>query len=139
MTDQDASLGDLVAAATQNLSTLMKQEVQLAKIEIKREVVAAGKGAGLLGGAGALGALGGIFVSIALAYALNEVLPTFLSFLLVGMVYLVVAGLLALVGKKSLSKVGPPEKTIATVKDDVAWAKHPTVAPTKTLDEGSRR
>ncbi len=139
MTDQDASLGDLVAAATQNLSTLMKQEVQLAKIEIKREVVAAGKGAGLLGGAGALGALGGIFVSIALAYALNEVLPTFLSFLLVGMVYLVVAGLLALVGKKSLSKVGPPEKTIATMKDDVAWAKHPTVAPTKTLDEGSRR
>ncbi len=139
MTDQDASLGDLVAAATQNLSTLMKQEVQLAKIEIKREVVAAGKGAGLLGGAGALGALGGIFVSIALAYALNEVLPTFLSFLLVGVVYLVVAGLLALVGKKSLSKVGPPEKTIATVKDDVAWAKHPTVAPTKTLDEGSRR
>ena len=139
MTDQDASLGDLVAAATQNLSTLMKQEVQLAKIEIKREVVAAGKGAGLLGGASALGALGGIFVSIALAYALNEVLPTFLSFLLVGVVYLVVAGLLALVGKKSLSKVGPPEKTIATVKDDVAWAKHPTVAPTKTLDEGSRR
>ncbi len=139
MTDQDASLGDLVAAATQNLSTLMKQEVQLAKIEIKREVVAAGKGAGLLGGAGALGALGGIFVSIALAYALNEVLPTFLSFLLVGVVYLVVAGLLALVGKKSLSKVGPPEKTIATMKDDVAWAKHPTVAPTKTLDEGSRR
>lgn len=139
MTDQDASLGDLVAAATQNLSTLMKQEVQLAKIEIKREVVAAGKGAGLLGGAGALGALGGIFVSIALAYALNEVLPTFLSFLLVGVVYLVVAGLLALIGKKSLSKVGPPQKTIATVKDDVAWAKHPTVAPTKTLDEGSRR
>jgi len=139
MTDQDASLGDLVAAATQNLSTLMKQEVQLAKIEIKREVVAAGKGAGLLGGAGALGALGGIFVSIALAYALNEVLPTFLSFLLVGVVYLVVAGLLALIGKKSLSKVGPPEKTIATMKDDVAWAKHPTVAPTKTLDEGSRR
>lgn len=139
MTDQDASLGDLVAAATQNLSTLMKQEVQLAKIEIKREVVAAGKGAGLLGGAGALGVLGGIFVSIALAYALNEVLPTFLSFLLVGVVYLVVAGLLALIGKKSLSKVGPPEKTIATVKDDVAWAKHPTVAPTKTLDEGSRR
>jgi len=139
MTDQNASLGDLVAAATQNLSTLMKQEVQLAKIEIKREVVAAGKGAGLLGGAGALGALGGIFVSIALAYALNEVLPTFVSFLLVGVVYLVVAGLLALIGKKSLSKVGPPEKTIATVKDDVAWAKHPTVAPTKTLDESSRR
>ncbi len=139
MTDQNASLGDLVAAATQNLSTLMKQEVQLAKIEIKREVVAAGKGAGLLGGAGALGALGGIFVSIALAYALNEVLPTFVSFLLVGVVYLVVAGLLALIGKKSLSTVGPPEKTIATVKDDVAWAKHPTVAPTKTLDEGSRR
>ncbi len=139
MTDQNASLGDLVAAATQNLSTLMKQEVQLAKIEIKREVVAAGKGAGLLGGAGALGALGGIFVSIALAYALNEVLPTFVSFLLVGVVYLVVAALLALIGKKSLSKVGPPEKTIATVKDDVAWAKHPTVAPTKTLDESSRR
>lgn len=133
MTEQDVSLGDLVAAATQNLSTLMKQEVALAKLEIKREVTAAGKGAGLLGGAGAVGALGGIFVSIALAYLLNEVLPTFVAFLVVGLVYLLLAGVLALIGKKSLTKVGPPEKTIETMKDDVAWAKHPTTAPDRKV------
>ena len=139
MTEQDASLGDLVAAATQNLSTLMKQEVALAKLEIKREVLAAGKGAGLLGGAGAAGALGGLFLAIALAFGLAEFMPNWAGFLIVAVLFLVVAGGLALVGKKSLTKVGPPEKTIETMKDDVAWAKHPTVAPTKTLDESSRR
>jgi hypothetical protein len=139
MTEQDASLGDLVAAATQNLSTLMRQEVALAKLEIKREVVAAGKGAGLLGGAGVAGALGGLFLALALAFGIAVFTPTWVGFLIVGVLFLLVAAVLGLVGKKSLTKVGTPEKTIATVKDDVAWAKHPTVAPTKTLDESSRR
>ena len=52
-----------------------------------------------------------------------------------GAVYLLAAAVLGLKGKKSLSKVGPPTKTIATVKDDVAWAKHPTVAPTRQASE----
>ena len=125
----DKSLGELVAAATKDLSLLVSQEVALAKAELKKEVAHAGKGAGMLGGAGFLGLFALIFLSISLAYAISWFgIGLGWGFFIVGMLYLVVAGVLALLGKKQISKVGPPEKTIATVKDDVAWAKHPTRA-----------
>jgi uncharacterized membrane protein YdfJ with MMPL/SSD domain len=133
-TDQrstDPSLGDLVATATKDLSSLMRQELELAKVEIKRDVVAAGKGAGGLGAAGFAGMLGLIFLSIAAAYALGRVVPLGVGFLIVGVAYLLVAGLAALIGLKSFKKMQPPAKTIETLKDDAAWAKHPTVAPTR--------
>ena len=123
----EKSLGELVASATKDLSLLVSQEVALAKAELKKEVAHAGKGAGMLGGAGFLGLFALIFLSIALAYAISWFgIGLGWGFFIVGMLYLVVAGVLALLGKKQISKVGPPEKTIATVKDDVAWAKHPT-------------
>jgi hypothetical protein len=127
----DASLGELVATATRDLSSLMRQEVELAKVEIKRDVVAAGKGAGMFGGAGFSGLFAMVFLSIAAAYALGRVVPLGAGFLIVGIVYLAVAAVLALKGKKSLGNVKSPEKTIETLKDDAAWAKHPTVAPTR--------
>ena len=123
----DKSLGELVATATKDLSVLVSQEVALAKAELKREVAHAGKGAGMLGGAGVTGLFALIFLSIAAAYAISWFgIGLGWGFFIVGMVYLLLAAVLALLGKKQLAKVGPPEKTIATVKDDVAWAKHPT-------------
>ena len=123
----EKSLGELVATATKDLSLLVSQEVALAKAELKKEVAHAGKGAGMLGGAGFTGLFALIFLSISLAYAISWFgIGLGWGFFIVGMLYLVVAAVLALLGKKQLSKVGPPEKTIATVKDDVAWAKHPT-------------
>jgi hypothetical protein len=127
----DPSLGDLVATATKDLSSLMRQELELAKVELKRDAVAAGKGAGGLGAAGFAGMLGLVFLSIAAAYALGRVVPLGAGFLIVGCVYLLVAGVAGLVGIKSFKKMGPPAKTIETLKDDAAWAKHPTVAPTR--------
>lgn len=127
----EKSLGELVATATQDLSLLVHQEVALAKAEIKRDVTAAGLGAGLFGGAGFTGLLALLFLSIALAFGLGSFTTLGVGFLLVGVLYLVLAGVLALTGKKKISKVGPPEKTIETVKDDIAWAKHPTQAPGK--------
>ena len=125
----EKSLGELVATATKDLSLLVSQEVALAKAELKKEVAHAGKGAGMLGGAGFTGVFALLFLSVALAYAISWVgIGLGWGFFIVGMLYLVVAAVLALLGKKQLSKVGPPEKTIATVKDDVAWAKHPTRA-----------
>lgn len=131
---QEPSLGELVSTATRDLSTLIRTEVQLAKVEIKREVVAAGKGAGLFGGAGFAGLFALIFLSIAAAYGIAGLfgIDTGWGFLIVGVLYLIVAAALALTGKKKISSVGPPEKTIETVKDDVAWAKHPTQSPTRT-------
>jgi hypothetical protein len=123
----EKSLGELVATATKDLSLLVSQEVALAKAELKKEVAHAGKGAGMLGGAGVMGVFALVFLSIALAYAISWFgIGLGWGFFIVGMLYLVVAAVLGLLGKKQLSKVGPPEKTIATVKDDVAWAKHPT-------------
>ena len=124
----ERSLGELVASATANISTLMRKELELAKVEIKQEAVNAGKGAAGLGAAAFTGLLALIFLSIALAYGIGSILGDHigLGFLVVGLLYLIVAGVAALIGKKSLSKVGPPEKTIETLKDDVAFAKHPT-------------
>ena len=124
---QDASLGQLVAHATQDLSLLLRQELALAKLELRTEVVSAGKGAGMLGGAGVSGVFGLVFLSISAAYGISWLgVPLGCAFFTVGALYLVVAAVLALGGKKNLQKVGPPERTIATVKDGVAWAKHPT-------------
>ena len=123
----EKSLGELVAAATKDLSVLVSQEVALAKAELKKEVAHAGKGAGMLGGAGVTGLFALIFLSIAAAYAISWFgIGLGWGFFIVGMVYLLLAAVLGLLGKKQLSKVGPPEKTIATVKDDIAWAKNPT-------------
>ena len=130
---QDQSLGELVAKATADVSTLMRKEVELAKVEIKREVVNAGKGAGAFGAAGFAGLLALLFLSISLAYGISKLLGDHVGwgFFIVGLLYLIVAGAAALFGKKSLSKVGAPEKTIETLKDDVAFAKNPTQVPTR--------
>ena len=126
----EQSLGELVATATRDLSQLVHQEVELAKVEIKREVAAAGKGAGLFGGAGFAGLFALIFLSISAAYGISALgVPLGCGFFAVGALYLIAAAVLALSGKKKIRQVGPPEKTIETVKDDVAWAKHPTQAP----------
>ena len=126
----EPSLGELVSTATRDLSSLMRQEVELAKVEIKRDVVAAGKGAGMFGGAGIAALFGLLFVSISAAYGIEWLgVPLGCSFFAVGALYLLAAGILALTGKKSLAKMGPPEKTIETLKDDAAWAKHPTKTP----------
>ncbi|MCU1692437.1 MAG: hypothetical protein JWM64_1528 [Frankiales bacterium] len=132
-TSSDQSLGELVAHATADLSQLLRQEVQLAKVEIKQEVAHVGKGAGMLGGAGFAGVFALVFLSISAAYGISWLgVPLGCAFFTVGLLYLVAAAVLALGGKKNLSKVGPPERTISTVKDDVAWAKHPTQAPVRS-------
>ena len=127
-TGQDRSLGELVSEATRDFSSLMHKEVALAKAEIKHEVAAAGKGAGLFGGAGVSGVLAVVFLYIALAYGIAGLFDISVGwgFLEVGLLYLAVAGLMGLLGKKTIRQVGPPERTIETVKDDIEWAKHPT-------------
>jgi hypothetical protein len=123
----DKSLGELVATATRDLSLLVHKEVELAKAEIKKDVAAAGKGAGLFGGAGFAGIFALIFLSISAAYAISALgVPLGFGFFAVGALYLLAAAVLAFTGKKKISQVGSPEMTIQTVKDDIEFAKHPT-------------
>ena len=136
-TSDDQSLGDLVATATRDLSLLIHKEVELAKAEISAEVKKAGIGAGLLGGAGFIGYFAFLLLLVAgaLGLAAGADIPTWAGFLIVGGALGGAAGLVALLGVGSLVRVGPPQRTIKTVKDDLEWAKHPTVAPDPELEE----
>ena len=121
----DASVGDMIKAMSTDLSRLVRDEIQLAQTEISAKVKQAGVGVGAFGGAGVL-ALYGIAALIAAAVlGLAVVLPPWLAALIVGIVVLAVAGVVALVGKRKVSEAAPvvPERTVASVKEDVAEIK----------------
>ena len=115
---QDRSLGQLVAAATADISALIRGEIALAKSELKVSVSAGAIGLGLFAGAGFLALLAVILLTITLALGLEALgLPGWLSFLIVAVFLLVVGAVLAVLGRRSFKKVGPPRRTIASVQD----------------------
>jgi hypothetical protein len=120
----ERSLGDIVSDVTQDLTTLIRQEMDLAKTEMKQEVSKVGKGAGMLGGAGLAGWFLLLFLSFTLMYGLDEVMPRWLAALIVAVIWAVVAAVLALTGKKAIKEANPqlPE-TQQTLKEDVQWAR----------------
>jgi len=120
----DKTLGELFSAMTADLSTLMRKEVELAKVEMKEEAGHAAKAGGLLG-AGALTAyLAVLFGSFAFAWLLDQWMPTALAFLVVGVLYAIAAAVLITKGRGRLKDVRPvPEQTVETLKEDVQWAK----------------
>lgn len=126
----EASLGELVSTATRDLSLLMRQEIELAKAEARQTAISAGLGAAFLGLAGGLALFGLIALTIGGAESLDSIgLSRGWAFLAVAGILLLLATLLALFGLSRLRRVKAPQRTIKTVKDDVAWIKHPTVAP----------
>jgi len=122
----EESLGDLFSEMTSDLSTLFRKEVQLAKVEAKEEVTQAGKGAGMLGGAGLAGWMALIMLSFALAWLLDQGLNTALSFAIVGVLWFIVAAVLFAKGKRQLKTVETLPQTKETIKEDVQWAKAQT-------------
>jgi Putative Actinobacterial Holin-X, holin superfamily III len=123
----EQSLGELVSTATRDLSLLIHKEVELAKTEISQQAVKAGLGAGLLSGAGLMGMFGFVMAAFAGSFGFADGLdiPVWAGFLCMTGVFLVLAGLLAAVGIGRVKSLGPPERTQRTVKDSLAWAKHP--------------
>lgn len=118
------SLGDLVGDIANDLTTLVKQEIELAKTEAKAEAAKAGKGIGLFGGAGVAGHLALLFLSLTLMFVLDSWMHTALAALIVTVLWLVAAGVMALVGRKELKSMNPKlETTQKTLKEDAAWAK----------------
>jgi uncharacterized membrane protein YqjE len=123
---EDRSLGDLVSELTTDLSTLMRQELELAKAEMRREGKKAGAAAGMLGGAGVAGHLFLLFASLAVMWALGEAMHLGWAALIVTVVWAVAAAVLFATGRNKMREVNPrPEQTTATLKEDVEWAKHP--------------
>jgi hypothetical protein len=115
--DETASVGELLSDVSRDLSTLMRQEVELAKAEIKTEVTKVGKGAGMLGGAGFAGYMVALFLSIALWWALANVMDQGWAALIVAGIWAVIAAVLFVTGRSKLRTVHPtPERTVETVK-----------------------
>ena len=122
---RDRSLGELLKQLSQETTQLVHQELELAKAEIQQKGKQAGAGAGMFGGAGALGlaALGALTACFILA--LDLIMPAWLAALLVAVVYGIIAFVLVKQGQARLKQATPPvpEQTIETVKEDVEWAK----------------
>jgi hypothetical protein len=113
---RSASLGDLLGDVSRDLSTLMRQEVELAKAEARQSAQQAGRGAGLLGGAGLAGLLALIFVSLAAWWAIGDAIGLGWSGLIVAAFWLVVAVVLATTGRRQLTRVRGLPQTVRTAK-----------------------
>ena len=112
----DRSLGELISEVTGDLSTLMRQELELAKAEVQQSASRAGKGAGMLGGAAVAGYFVLLFLSIALWWAIGAATGLGWSALIVAVIWGIIAAVLAATGRASLRSVRGLPKTADTVK-----------------------
>jgi uncharacterized membrane protein YqjE len=123
--DPDQSLGELISRMTGDVSQLIGTQLELAKVEIKDEVRRAGKGVGMVGGGGLAGWFALLLVSMGIAFGIGNAMESVgWGFVLVGLVYAIVAAFLVLKGKQQITSATPiAEQTIESVKEDVAWAR----------------
>ncbi|MEN8585402.1 phage holin family protein [Arthrobacter sp. KBS0703] len=111
------SLGDLLGEVSRDISTLMRQEVELAKAEAKQSATKAGKGGGMLAGAGVAGHFVLLFLSVALWYALGELMGLGWSAVVVAVLWGIIAAVLASMGRKELKAIKGMPQTVETVQE----------------------
>jgi len=111
------SLGALLSEVTKDISTLFRQEVELAKAEISASAKKAGKGAGMFGGAGVAGLMALVFLSVALWWGLGFLTGLVWSAIIVAIIWGIVAAVLALRGKKEIEEIQGVPKTVETLKE----------------------
>jgi hypothetical protein len=123
---RDRPVSELIKQLAEETQTLVRQEMDLAKAEMREKGKRAGLGVGLMGGAtvvalGAFGALTAFLIAL-----LAEAMDVWVAALIVGLVYAAIAAVLALQGKEKITEATPPvpEQTVQTVKEDVQWAKN---------------
>jgi uncharacterized membrane protein YqjE len=125
MAEHDPSTADLLKQLSAQTTTLVRQEIELAKVELAEKGKRAGLGASMFGGAGALGfyAFGALTACAILALA--TAVSDWLAALIVAVVYGAIAGVLALSGKKQVAAATPPvpEEALDSTKEDVRWVK----------------
>jgi hypothetical protein len=131
----ERTIGQLVADATHDLQGLVRGEIALAKAEVTSGAKVVGKGAGLLAGAAFFALMGLVFLLHSAAWGIAEALPVWAGYLIVGLVVLVLAVILGLLGKKSLEAAQPaPDRAIDQAQQTIAALKKSTdtSAPTDT-------
>jgi len=135
----EPTVGSLVQSAMADLSTLVRGEIELAKAEVGKSAKKAGIGAGAFGAAGVVLAFSVFFIGIALAEFLTWLgLIRWISYLIVWFLFVLVAGLAALIGRRYIKRIEKPERTIETLRElpevarrEAPGARHrdvPTVA-----------
>lgn len=129
----DQPIGELLKQLATETSTLVKQELELARAEMREKGRKAGPGLGMIGGAGVTALLAMGTLTAFLILALDGAMPNWLAALIVTAVYAAVAGFLYVRGKDRVEDAGSPapRQTIETLKEDVEWAKHPTRSATR--------
>lgn len=124
---RDESIGNLISQVAGDLSTLFRQEVALAKAELKEEAAKAGKAGGMLAGAGFAGYMVVVLLSFALVFALGAVIPLGWAALIVAVIWAIVGGVLYSVGRKRMKEVDPvPRQTVETLREDAQWVRDQT-------------
>ena len=114
----ETSLGELVGEVSRDLSTLMRKELELAKAELSESAKRAGKGAGLLGGAGYAGLMAVFFLSVALWWGIGDLIESFgWSAVIVAVIWGIIAGILFAIGRSRLKTVQGAPQTVETVKE----------------------
>jgi len=119
----DESLGELFSSLTRDLTSLMHKEIELAKVEAKEEVKKAGTGVGMMAGAGVTAHLALIFISLALAWLLDQAMNRALAFAIVGVLWAIVAAVLLSKGRAQVKTMRGLPETTRTIKEDIQWAK----------------
>jgi uncharacterized membrane protein YqjE len=120
--EPDKSLGDLVGDLTDELSALLRNHVQLAKVELTEEAKTAGRASAMLAVAGVAALLALAILSSALAWALAETMAPGWAFLIVGLVWAVAAAALAMAGRQRLQRLERPlPETRHEIKEDQRW------------------
>jgi uncharacterized membrane protein YqjE len=118
------SLGQIVGDISQDLTTLVRQEMDLAKTELRQEAQKAGKGIGMLAGAGVTALLTLIFLSWTLTWLLDNWMPVEVAALITALIWAVVTGVLASIGRTKLREANPQlPQTQQTLKEDAAWVR----------------
>ncbi len=113
----DASVGTLISGVTRDMSTLLRQEVELAKAELREEAAKAGKAAGMFGGAGVAGYMVLLFLSIALWWGLSNVMDQGWAAFVVAVIWAVVAGVLYSMARSRAREVSGLRRTAETVRE----------------------
>jgi len=121
----DRPIGDLLKQLSEQTTTLVKKELDLAKAEVAEKGKKAGVGAGMFGGAGVSALMGLGALTAAAITLLDDAMSTPLAALIVSVVWFAIAGVLALQGRNKVQEAGPPvpEQATESVKEDLQWAK----------------
>jgi uncharacterized membrane protein YqjE len=122
---RDRPTGELLKDLSDHTTTLVKQEMELAKAELQEKGKQAGLGAGMFGGAGLFGLGAFAALTACLIAALDQAMEIWLAALVVAVAYAVIAAVLAITGKQKVKQAVPPvpEQAKDSVKEDIEWAK----------------